>query len=113
MRSSCRCPEQLPYLLLFHQLRIRTIVDNILAENWCGKGAVNILGVDMAEFAIQDELVALGANIDSSFLAEQDKGENVAILESRVSHDLTRPRRPLGWHTFSLHSAKNLTGSMP
>lgn len=80
------CPEQQPYLLLFHQLRIRTIVDNILAKNGRGKGAVNFLGVDMAELAIEDELVALGANIDGSFLAEQDEGEDVAILESRVSH---------------------------
>jgi hypothetical protein len=59
-----------PYLLLFHQLRIRAVVDNILAKDGGGKGTVDLLGVNMAELAIEDELVALCANIDCGFLAE-------------------------------------------
>jgi hypothetical protein len=66
----------------------------------------------MAELAVENEIVALGSNIDSRLLAEQDKGEDIAVLCAVLA------MRPGGndcaiQRTFALLTAKNLTGSMP
>lgn len=39
----------------------------------------------MAELAIEDEFVAFGTNIDGRFPAEKDEGEDIAVLQDRVS----------------------------
>lgn len=67
-------------LLLLHKLGVGAIVDDILAENRGSKDGVNLFGVDIANLAVQDEIVALGADVDGGLLSEEDEGEAVAIL---------------------------------
>ena len=71
------------HLLLLHKLRVGAVVDNILAKHGGGEDGVNLLGVDVADLAVQDKVVALGADIARGLLAEEDKGEAVAILGRR------------------------------
>jgi hypothetical protein len=68
------------YLLLFHQLRVRTIVDNIVAKNGGGEWRVNLLGANIAQFSVQNEVVTLGTQVDSGLLAQEDKCKDIAIL---------------------------------
>lgn len=70
----------LAYLLLLHQLRIGTIVDDILAEYRCGERAVDLFRIHILELSVEDEVVSSGANSDSGFLSEEDKGEDIAVL---------------------------------
>lgn len=98
------------YLLLLHQFRVWAIVDNIGAEDGRRQGAIDFLCVDMALFAIENEFVSLCTNVDCCFPAEKNEGEDIAMLGDKLA-----PRN-LHSHcriTFSLHSAKNLIGSMP
>lgn len=48
-------------LLLLHELGIGAIVDNVATENRGGERRVDFFGVDIAQLAIENELVALGA----------------------------------------------------
>lgn len=41
---------------------------------------VNLLGAHITQLAVQDELIALGAQVHGGLLAEEDEGENVAVL---------------------------------
>jgi hypothetical protein len=41
---------------------------------------VDLLGANIADLAVQDEVVALGADIDGRLLSEQNEGEAIAIL---------------------------------
>lgn len=70
----------MPYLLLFHELGIGAVVDDILAENRGSEDAVDLFGAHVAKFAVEDEIVALGANTYGRLLAEEDEGENIAML---------------------------------
>jgi hypothetical protein len=70
-------------LLLLHELRVRAVIDNILAEDGGGEDGVDFFGANVADLAVQDELVALGSDVDGRLLAEQDEGEALAVL-SRV-----------------------------
>jgi hypothetical protein len=78
--SSCTTVLTLTNLLLLHELRIGAVVDNILAENGSRKNGVDIFGAHVADLAVQDEVVALGADVDGGLLAEQNEGEAVAVL---------------------------------
>jgi hypothetical protein len=71
-----------PHLLLLHELRVRAVVDDILAENGRGEHRVDFLGVDVADLAVQDKVVAPGADVDGRLLAEEDEGEALAVLPS-------------------------------
>ena len=39
-------------LLLFHELRVGTVIDNVLAKYRCGKMRVDFLGIDILQFAV-------------------------------------------------------------
>jgi hypothetical protein len=55
------CQSKLDKLLLFHELRVRTVVDDIAPKHRCGKGTIDLLGVDILELSVEDEVVAFDA----------------------------------------------------
>jgi hypothetical protein len=59
---------------------VGAVIDNVTTEDGRGKDSVDLLGVDILELAVQDEVVASGTDRDRGFLAEQDEGEDVAKL---------------------------------
>lgn len=69
-----------PYLLLLHQLGVRAVVDDVLAKHRGSQNVVNLLGVDVLELAIEDEVIAGQAYCDGRLLSEEDKGEYIAVL---------------------------------
>jgi hypothetical protein len=71
---------QTPYLLLLHELRVGAIVDNSGTEDWGGKFSVDLLGVDVLEFAIEDKLVASSSKVYGRLLSEENEGEDITIL---------------------------------
>jgi hypothetical protein len=98
------------HLLLLHQFGVRAVVYNILAKDRSGEGVVDLLGVDVLDLSVEDEVVALGTKTNSHLATEHDEGEHVAILPP-VSEF---PSWPLGTrHTFFCWAKKNLYGSMP
>ncbi len=70
---------------MLHELRVGAIINDILSEHRGGKDGVNLLGVDVTKLAIQDEVVALGSDVDGRLLAKQDEGENIAVLQRWVN----------------------------
>lgn len=68
------------YLLLLHELGVGAVVDDILAEHRGGERVVDLLSVDVLQLAIEDEVVALGAQADGGLLAEKNEGEDIAVL---------------------------------
>ena len=67
-------------LLLLHELRVGAVVDDILAEYGGCKDGVDVLGADVLDLAVQDELVALGSEVYGGLFAEKDEGEAVSVL---------------------------------
>ncbi len=65
-------------------LVVRAIVHDIFAEHWCGKDGIDLFGIDVPDLAIQNEVVALGSEVDSGLLSEKDEGEAVAMLWARI-----------------------------
>jgi hypothetical protein len=47
------------YLLLFHKLGIRTVIDNISSKDRRSKLAVDFFRIDILKFTIQDKLIAI------------------------------------------------------
>jgi hypothetical protein len=78
------------HLFLLHEFRVRTVVDDILAEDGRCQDGVDFLGANVADLAVQDEVVALGSDIDGRLLAEEDERKAVAVL-SRKQALLVRP----------------------
>lgn len=72
--------EPLTYLLLFHQLRVRTIIYNVTTEDGGRENRVNILCICILVFSVEYEVVPLGAEADGRLLAEEDECKYVAIL---------------------------------
>jgi hypothetical protein len=107
---------QRAYLLLLHELRVRAVVDDILAEDGRGEHRVDVLGAHIADLAVEDEVVALGPDIDGGLLAEQDEGKAVAVLckavQSATSIVLRVSVCPINL-TFFLFSLKKRGGSIP
>ena len=68
------------HLLLFHELRVGAVIDDVIAENWRGVRGVDLFGVDILQLAVEDEFVALRADIDSHLPPEHDEGEHIAVL---------------------------------
>jgi hypothetical protein len=71
----------LAHLLLLHQLVVGAVVDDVTAEDGRSQDSVDLLGVDVLQLAVQDEVVARGTDRDSGFLSEQYKGEDVPKLK--------------------------------
>lgn len=68
-------------LLLLHELGVGAVVDDILSEDGGSEDGVNVLGADVLELAIENEVVSGGAHSNGGLLAEEDEGENVTKLE--------------------------------
>ena len=65
---------------MLHELAVWAVVDDVGAEDGGGELGVDFLGVDVLELAVQDEFVAVGADVDGGLLAEKDESEDVAKL---------------------------------
>ena len=68
------------YLLLLHELGVGAIVDDILAKDRSGEDGVDLLGADVLELSVENEVVSGRAKSNSGFLSEEDKGEDIAVL---------------------------------
>lgn len=68
------------YLFLLHEFRVRYIVRDVFAEDGGGHAGVDVFGVDVFGFAVQDESIPLGTEIDGHFSTEEDEGEDIAVL---------------------------------
>ena len=68
------------HLLLLHQLGVGAVVYNILAKDRSGEGAVDLLGVDILDLSVEDKVVACGVEANGHLTAEEDEGEDIAIL---------------------------------
>lgn len=98
------------HLLLLHQFGVGAVVYDILAKDRSSERAVNLLGVDILELAVENEVIALGVQTDSHLATQEDEGEHIAILfaSQRISSFAPGTR-----HTFFCWAKKNLYGSMP
>ena len=47
-------------LLLLHELGVGAIIHDVTTEDGGSEGGVDFFGVDIAKFAIEDELISLG-----------------------------------------------------
>lgn len=72
--------EHKSHLLLLHQLGVGAVVDDITSEDGGGQDSVNLLSVDILELSVEDEVVSSRAYSHGGLFAEENKGENVAIL---------------------------------
>ena len=68
------------YLLLLHELRIRAVVDDILAKDRCAAWGVDLLGIDILDLSVEDKVVASGVQAHRHLATEENEGEDVAIL---------------------------------
>ena len=68
------------YLLLLHELRIGTIIYNILAKYRRGQRSIDFFRIYIFQLPIQYEIVAFRAQADCGLLPEQDECEDVAVL---------------------------------
>jgi len=66
--------------LLLDELRVGAVVDHIAAKDGCRERAVDLLRVEVRELAVEDKLVSVDAEVRRDLAAEEDKGEDVAIL---------------------------------
>lgn len=81
--------EGLVDLFLFHQFRIRAIINDIFAKDRSCERTVYFLRIKILVFAIQDELIAFDSQADSRLLPEQDKCKNITILDAALALALT------------------------
>lgn len=77
-------------LLLLHELRIRAVVHDVLAEDGRGQRRVDLLGVDILQLAIEDQIVALRTQTHRGLLAQQDEGKHIAVLLATGEEELVR-----------------------
>ena len=73
---------ELDQFLLFHELRVGTVVDDIATKYGDRERAINLLGVDVLELSIEDEFVSIEPKIAGDFPAKECEGEDVTILGS-------------------------------
>ena len=78
------------YLLLLHQFRVGTIVDNISSKDRRCKHRIDLLGIDVLVFAVQDELIAISSQVDGRLLSQQNERETIAIFRLAVEEELVR-----------------------
>lgn len=77
--------QRISHLLLLHELGVGAVIDNILAKDGSGEDGVNLLSRDVLEFSVENKVVSGGAHGNGGFLAEEDKGEDIAELDQKVS----------------------------
>jgi hypothetical protein len=78
------------HLLLFHKLRVGAVVDDVLAKHRRAQRGVDLLGVDVLDLAVENEVVALGVEAHGHLAPEQDEGEDVAVLLLVGEEELVR-----------------------
>jgi len=69
------------HLLLLHELPVWAVVHDVMTKDGGGERSVNLLGVHILELAVQDEIIALCSEKDGGFLAQEDEGEDIPVLE--------------------------------
>lgn len=74
------------YLLLLNEDVVGDIVDDVLAENRGGEAGVGLLRVDLRDFAVKNQIVALGAERHRHLGAEKNESEDIAILLGSAPH---------------------------
>jgi hypothetical protein len=85
---STRCgTNRSPYLLLLHELGIGAVIDDIATKDRRRQHSIDFLGIDVLELAVENKVVAGGANSDGGLLAEKNKGKDVAKLEAHGVRD--------------------------
>lgn len=111
LQRTCSQHEPFFYLLLLHELRVGAVVNNVATKDRGGERRVNLFSANVAKLAIQDKVITFGAEIDRSLLAEENEGENVAILPALVLERAPKEfpgEEGMGRHTFARASKKNL-----
>lgn len=91
-------------LLLLHQLRIRTIINDARSKNWRCQRTVYILRIQVLVFSVEYEVVPFDAQIYSGLLSKKNECEDIAILRIELARPGIRPQA----HTFSRAAKKNL-----
>ena len=69
------------HLFLLHQLRIWTVIHDLFPEDRRGQWTVYLLRIDIFELSIEYKFISLHPQTDCRLLPEQNKGENVTVLE--------------------------------
>lgn len=72
-------------LLLLHELGVGAVVDDVPAKDGGREDSVDLLGVDVLELAVEDEVVTGRANCDGGLFSEENKGENVTVLQNALA----------------------------
>lgn len=75
------------YLLLLHQLGIRTIINNILPKNRRSQGGINLLGVHILQLPVQNKIIPLGPQTHRRLLAQQYESKNIPILLPAIEEE--------------------------
>lgn len=75
---------------LVHQSLIGTIVYHFFAKNRRSEFPIDLFGIQVSVFAVENEVIALLAEKHSGGLAEQDKGEAVSMLGLAIKEELVR-----------------------
>jgi hypothetical protein len=72
------------HLLLLHEFRIGTIIDDVTPKYRGCQGRIDFLGTHIFELSVQDKVIALSTEINGSLLSQKDERENISILN--MSH---------------------------
>ena len=87
-RQTGSVQENYPFLV--HKTLIGAVIDDSFAKNWCREFAIDLLGVQIRMFPVEDEIVALAAEEYSCRFAEQHKGEAVSVFGLAVKEEPVR-----------------------
>lgn len=68
------------YLLLLHEFRVGAVVDDVGTEDWGGDGTVDLFRVDVLELAVENEFVAVDAEVNRRLLSKEDEGKDISVL---------------------------------
>ena len=78
------------YSFLIHQSLVRTVIYDTFAENGCRELAVDILGIQIGVFPIEDEVVPLRAKEDGGGFPKENECEAVAVFGPTIKEELVR-----------------------
>lgn len=72
--------KRIEYLLLLHEFGVGAVVDDVGTEDWGGDRTVDLLCVDILELAVENEFVAVNAEVNCRLLFKEDEGEDISVL---------------------------------
>lgn len=78
-------PTLSAHLLLFHQLGVGTIIHDASTENRCREWTVDFLGIGILQLAIEDKLIAFGAQKHCRFFPQENEGKDIAVLGTQLA----------------------------